>query len=174
MIFDPVEISDIILEVDVESLIVPRSSWEEDRCKAKIREIDASMTGLLGYLDLKLRDPIAAELFHDDISQAREFLKQDVPLCCSAALCRLALEQSLRRICERNQIPYEIHEKTEKLLTELQKKEIFRPYEIEKIRSMYGLAGEIIHGSRDKKDKDEVNELIDFAEKFIDQYEDKS
>jgi len=132
----------------------------------RIREINDSMVTLLAYLDFHIGDPIAMELFSDTLGQAREVLKQNMTIC-SVLLCRLTLEQSLRRLCEKNNIEIEPNEKASSLKDKLRKPDgILELHEIKEVDSKLTFENKVLHGEF-KASMEEAQKLIDWTEKFI-------
>lgn len=133
---------------------------------ARIKEISDSMITLLAYLDFHIGDPIAMELFSDTLGQAREVLKRDMAIC-SVLLCRLTLEQSLRRLCEKNNIEIEPNEKASSLKDKLKKPEgILEVHEWKEVDTKLTFENKVLHGEI-KASTEETGKLIDWTEKFI-------
>jgi hypothetical protein len=138
-------------------------------CFQRTKEILDSMTTLLAYLDFHFGDPIAMELFTDTLSQAQEVLNQGMSIC-SILLCRITLEQSLRKLCERNNIAIEPKEKAKSLNDKLRKPDgVFEPHLSTEIESKLQFENQVIH-NKTTPTKEEAQKYIDWTEAFIKKY----
>jgi len=133
------------------------------------KQILDSMTTLLSYMDFHLGDPIAMELFTDTLSQAQEVLNQGMSIC-SILLCRITLEQSLRKLCDRNNIITEPNERAKRMNEKLKKPDgIFEPHLSTEIESKLQFENQVIH-NKIAPTKDEAQKYIDWTEAFIGKY----
>jgi len=158
-------------EVTANIILFGRSRVKDKTATARdrIQEIKASMRTLLSFIDFKLGDPIAAEIISDTLSQARIALKQNM-IICAVLLCRLTLEQTLRRLCDRKNIQYAQTELAGSLVQKLRKpKGIFENYVWRDIEAKLALENPVIHNDA-KIDEDKVLELIIWTEKFVNQW----
>ena len=73
--------------------------------RPSILTVRASTESLYSYIDFHLGDPVARELIGDEVQMARWSLKQGFALC-AVLLCRVAKEQTMRRLCERHGIEH--------------------------------------------------------------------
>lgn len=150
-------------------LVSTTSSVGRNLGLARIRELMDSMGALLAYLDYKLGDPVALELFSDNLAKAREVLDRDMNIC-SVLLCRVTLEQSLRRLCDRNHIEYAPNEKASTMAEKLRKPNgILEVHEWKELDARLTLENKVIHNETSAT-KDMAKELIEWTERFIDHY----
>lgn len=120
-----------------------------------------------GFL-FDLRSLISAEILGDFIDQAEELLSKNYYVA-AASLSGAVLEDSLRRICEINQI--EVPEKTsiEIFNVALVKAEIYNKLKQKQITAWADLRNKADHGKFKEVKKDDVGNMIEWVKKF--QYE---
>jgi hypothetical protein len=132
--------------------------------------IRASATSLLSYLDHHLGDPIARSLVGDAIQNARWASKQGLPLC-AVMLCRVAQEQTMKRLCERYSIQYPPGI-LPGALAQLLRKDKGGPLEshqLNDLESKITFEGQVLH-DRTQPTQEDVAELIEWTERFVDRW----
>lgn len=137
--------------------------------KERIVQLSASMNMLLSFLDMKIGDPVAVELLTDTIDKARQALR-DRYIPCAVLLCRVALEQSFRRLCDRHNIEYALTEGASSLAQKL--REPAGPFDKtvwKTIDANITAMNVIIHPDT-KGTVEQATELINWAEKIIERY----
>jgi hypothetical protein len=136
---------------------------------SRIQALIDSMSALLSYLEYELGDPMALELFSNTMSQAESALERDMTVC-SVLLCRITLEQSLRRLCERLGMVTSPDERAASLAQKLRKPEgILELHKWKELDAKLTLANKIIH-NEEKATKEMAKDLIDWTNRFIDHY----
>jgi len=164
--FGKKEIEENVSDFYGDDLHSPTSSAGKNECIERTKQLIDSMTTLLSYLDYHLGDPVAVELFSDTLAQAREVLKQDMTIC-SVLLCRVTLEQSLRRLCERHNIKFEPNEKASSLKDKLRKPDgILEVHESKEVDARLTFENKVIHKDIEAS-REEAERLIEWTEKFI-------
>lgn len=131
----------------------------------RVLQLHDSMSLLSAYIDFKIGDPVAAELLTDTLREARALHKQG-HLVCSALLCRLPLEQALKRMCDQRGIEYETTERAARLNEKLYKKGILEKSEWKDVDMRLTTENDIIHGNSTPNDKD-ILELLEWTGRFI-------
>jgi hypothetical protein len=165
-IFGKQEIKENISDFYTDDLHSPASVIGRTECLSRTVQLLNSMTTLLSYLDYHLGDPVAMELLSDTLSQARLVLKQDMVIC-SVLLCRVTLEQSLRRLCERNNIEFEPNEKASSLKDKLRKPAgVLEAYEAKEVEAKLMFENKVIHKEIEAQ-KEDAAALIEWTDKFI-------
>ena len=165
-IFGKKEIKENVSEFYADDLHSPASGIGKAECLVRTKQLLDSMTTLLSYLDYHLGDPVAMELFSDTLAQAREVLKQDMTIC-SVLLCRITLEQSLRRLCEQNNIEFEPNEKASSLKDKLRKPAgILEVHESKELDAKLTFENKVIHKDIEAS-REEAEKLIEWTDKFI-------
>lgn len=165
-IFGKKEVKENVSEFYTDYLSDPASGAGKIGCLARTKELIDSMTTLLSYLDYHMGDPVAMELFSDTLAQAREVLKQNMTVC-SVLLCRITLEQSLRRLCERNNIEFEPNEKASSLKDKLRKPAgILEAHVSKELEAKLIFENKVIHKDIEPS-VEEVEKLIEWTDKFI-------
>lgn len=130
-------------------------------------DVLASVESLLHYLQHKMGDPVASELVGDTVGKARWALKENLPVC-AVLLCRVAQEQTMRRLCDRIGIEYAPDTQPGTLADKL-RQENGGPFEKHvwmAVKAKLSYEGQVLH-DRAKPDIEEVTDLIDWTDKFI-------
>ncbi|MFW9945116.1 MAG: hypothetical protein ACFFB7_08970 [Candidatus Sifarchaeia archaeon] len=127
-----------------------------------------SAQSLYRYLDLRLGDPVARELVGNEVEMARLSLKQGF-LVCAVLMCRVAVEQTMRRLCEHKGIEHPPTAQPSTLAQSLRKENggPLEKYQWKELDSRLTFEGEVLH-SRTKPTEGEVTDLIAWTDKFID------
>lgn len=164
-VFGKKEIKENVSEFDTDLLRSPSSGTTgELECIARTQELIDSMTTLLSFLDYHLGDPVAMELLSDTLDQARVVLKQNMTVC-SVLLCRITLEQSLRRLCERNNIEFEPNEKASSLKDKLGKADVLQAHESKELEARLIYTNKVVHKDIEAS-REDVVELIEWTDRF--------
>ena len=132
--------------------------------------IRATGISLLSFLDHHLGDPIARSLVGDSIQNARWASKQGLPLC-AVMLCRVAQEQTMKRVCERYsiQFPPDIQPGALAQLLRKEKGGPLESHQYKELESKITLEGRALH-DRTQPTQDDVTELIEWTERFVDKW----
>lgn len=167
-LFDPDEIRTSVGTFDRDHV-----SLDTARSHQRIRVLIMAMDTLLSYIDTKIGDPVAVELITNTIDKAKETLK-DGHTICAVLLCRIALEQSLRRLCDKLSIEYAFNEPASRLLQKLREpngplvKGIWKEADARLTKE-----NEIIHGDI-QTNNEETLDIIHWTERFISKYLEKN
>ena len=167
-IFGKREIKENVSEFYTDYLHSISTSTDKHDWITRTKELIDSMTTLLSFLDYHLGDPVAMELFSDTLDQAREVLKQNM-MVCSVLLCRMTLEQSIHRLCERNNIEYEPNERASSLKDKLGKAGVLQPHELKELEARLIFGNKVVHKDLEAN-KEKTKELIDWTDKFVSQF----
>lgn len=134
----------------------------------KVVALRVSAQSLYRYLDLRLGDPVARELVGNEVEMARLSLKQGF-LVCAVLMCRVAIEQTMRRLCEHNGIEHPPTVQPSTLAQSLRKENggPLEKYQWKELDSRLTFEGEVLH-SRVKPTESDVTDLIAWTDKFID------
>jgi len=107
----------------------------------------------------------AAEAFDDFLDHAKNYLA-DEKKNESGAIAGVVFEDSLRRICRKNQIP-ERGEKIDDLISTLVKRDIITPTKAKRARSAADVRTKATHAQWDEFDLDDVRATIEFTRELI-------
>ena len=124
-----------------------------------------SLACLVTYIDSKIGYPEAQELVTDTLGQAARALDEGYAPC-SALLCRVALEQSLRSLCELNNVDYEIGDMVGSINDKLRNKGIYNKPLWREIQSKLDLLNGPIHGLEGINER-EISRMITWIDSFI-------
>lgn len=115
-----------------------------------------------GYLN-SVRNLIQAEVFDNELDQAKELLKSGYAAA-AAVVAGVVLETTLRNMCCDNGIPLG---KLDKMNADLAKKGIYNGLVQKRITALAGIRNSAAHGKVDEFSKDDVNLMINEIEKFV-------
>ena len=126
----------------------------------------SSARSLVDYLELKVADPVATQLIGDEIETARWALKQNLPIC-AVLLCKVAQEQTMRRLCDRHGIQYAPDTQPATLAQKLREENggPFEKHVWKALDATLTFEGEVLH-ARVKPEIDDVRDLIEWTERF--------
>jgi len=121
-----------------------------------------------GFL-FDLKSLISAELLGDFLEQAETLLTENyyVP---AASLAGATLENSLRKLCEKNGIEVPEKTKIDKLNVELAKAGVYNKLTQKEITAKADIRNNADHGHVDKFTKDDVNDMIKWVRRFESEY----
>lgn len=121
-----------------------------------------------GFL-FDLRALINAELLGDFIEQAETLLKEGyyVP---AASLAGATLEDSLRKLCEKNKIVVPEKTSLDKLNIELARASVYSKLIQKEITAKADIRNNADHGNYDKFSKEDVKSMIDWIRRFESEY----
>ncbi|OGF44400.1 MAG: hypothetical protein A2231_04980 [Candidatus Firestonebacteria bacterium RIFOXYA2_FULL_40_8] len=134
------------------------------------------MSGCIGILqaaydDLKaglLEDTkalITAEVFVDFIEQAEYLLKENYKLP-AAVLARAVLEDSMRTICKKNNIPLSDKPKIDLMNADLVKAGVYNKNVQKQITAFAGIGNSAAHGKPDEFKEEDVKNMINYVISF--------
>ncbi len=117
-----------------------------------------------GFL-FDLRSLISAELLGDFLEQAETLLQEGyyVP---AASLAGAVLEDSLRKLCEKNGMEVPEKTKIDKLNTELAKANIYNKLTQKEITAKADIRNNADHGKYDKFTEEDVGFMVKWIRKF--------
>ncbi len=121
-----------------------------------------------GFL-FDLRSLVSAEILGDFIDQAEELFNKGYFIA-ATSLSGAALENSLRRICEINQIETPEKGSIEIFNVGLAKAEIYNKFKQKQITAWADLRNKADHGKFKEVEKDEVQTMISWIKKFQDEF----
>lgn len=142
-------------------IVNPPQTWAED-----MMMVISSVQSLLDYLEFKISDPVASQLIGNEIETARWAAKQNLPIC-AVLLCRVAQEQTMRRLCDRIGIDYAPDTQPSTLAQKLRQENggPFKKHFWKAIEAKLTYEGEVLH-ARVSPDVNDVRDLIQWTEKF--------
>lgn len=128
--------------------------------------VASSAQSLADYLELKIGDPIASHLIGGEIETAKWAAKQNLPIC-AVLLCRVAQEQTMRRLCDRIGVEYAPDTQPSTLAQKLRQENggPFGKHVWKTLDAKLTYEGEVLH-ARIKPDINDVRDLIQWTEKF--------
>ena len=112
-----------------------------------------------------LRSLICAELLGDFLDQA-ERLSEDGYFIPAACLAGAVLEDSLRKLCEKNNIPISEKTKIDILNVELAKQNVYSKLTQKEITAKADIRNNADHGHFNKFTNDDVNNMIKWIRRF--------
>lgn len=118
-----------------------------------------------GYLD-GVRSLVQAELFLDELDQARELLKAGYPLP-AAVVAGVVLETKLRDLCANSEVP---HGKLDKMNADLAKAGVYSLLVQKRITALADIRNSAAHGRAEKFCADDVEDMINQVERFLGDY----
>lgn len=121
-----------------------------------------------GYL-FDLRSLVAAELLGDFIDQAETLVKDGyhVP---AASLAGAVLEDTLRKLCHRNNIPVPEKTKIDKLNADLARAGVYNKLVQKRITALADIRNNADHGHFDKFSSDDVEDMVKWLRRFTADY----
>lgn len=117
-----------------------------------------------GYL-LDLKSLVAAELLGDFLEQA-EFLLSNGYYVPAASLAGAVLEDTLRKLCEKNNISIPEKTKIDRLNTDLVKAQIYTLLVQKRITALADIRNNADHGHTDKFKKEDVEDMVAYVRRF--------
>lgn len=121
-----------------------------------------------GYL-LDLKSIVAAELLGDFLEQAEYLLAHGyyVP---SASLAGAILEDTLRKLCEKNNIVIPEKTKIDRLNADLAKAQVYTVLVQKRITALADIRNNADHGHTDKFKKEDVEDMVTYVRRFTTDY----
>jgi len=146
----------------------PYDEWSLRKAKNQVKQLRASMRSLLRYLNSKIGDPVAAELLSDNMALARDALESK-HLVCAVFLCRLTLEQTLKRICEKEQLDYKQRDGPTALCSKLKDEGVLSRHLAEEVNSKIMFENDVVHLKEAHKQvgEEEARILVDWTQRFV-------
>lgn len=138
------------------------AGWESvfEDCRGIFKAAREDYEG--GYL-FNVRAMVKAEALSDALSQARELLVSGYkdPSC---VLCRVALEVTLKELCERKTIP---HGKLEKMNADLCKAGVYNMVKQKQVTAWADIGNKAAHGEGNKYTENDAKAMLDGVEALI-------
>ena len=141
--------------------------------KSRIVQIHATLRGLLDYCNSMMGDPVSQGIIDDYLMQAVSVLndeKEKHPAILASVFIRVSLEQSLKSLCNINDIPYGKGERATNLNSKLQNKNVYPKYIMDEIDQKLKLLNGVIHSDPEQPPLNKIREALDWSNKFIYQY----
>jgi hypothetical protein len=113
-----------------------------------------------------VRTLIQAEVFDDFLEQA-EYLLESGFYQSSAVIAGSVLEDGLRRLCARNEIPLQSRPKMDTMNAELAKRGIFSSLQQKQILPLADLRNKAAHGKWDEFDKLDIENMIKMVREIM-------
>ena len=118
-----------------------------------------------GYL-LSIRDIVRAELFTDELEQAKDFLDKGYHVV-AAVISGVVLETRIRELCKENNISVGEKDKLNKMNEDLAKCNVYNLNIQKQITALSGLRNSAAHGKTDEFSKDQVVDMIKQIETLL-------
>jgi len=118
-----------------------------------------------GYLQ-SIRKLIEAEVFDNQIEQAKELLKTGYNTA-AAVIAGVVLETALRSLCDREAIN---HGKLDQMNNELAKKGVYSKLKQKQITAIADIRNSAAHGNSQNFVKEDVEKMIEEIERFLADY----
>ncbi|PKK84574.1 MAG: DUF4145 domain-containing protein [candidate division Zixibacteria bacterium HGW-Zixibacteria-1] len=112
---------------------------------------------------------VRAELLDDFLSQA-EYLLNEEYHCAAASLAGAVLEDTLRKLCDKNNIEYEKKTRIDALNISLAQKEIYDKTTQKRITLYADIRNNADHGHFGKVKNEDVDDMIKWLTRFIDEH----
>ena len=132
-----------------------------------------------GFLD-DLQELVVADISADYMGQAEALLGEGIPgqydHVPAAVLCGAVLEDSLRRLCQRQSPPISTDQPNGKpktmdpLITDLQKENVFKKTKAAQLRSWAQIRNSAAHGKFSDFDKNDVESMLKGVTNFLADY----
>ncbi|MDP2914923.1 MAG: HEPN domain-containing protein [Candidatus Aminicenantes bacterium] len=131
--------------------------------------VEAAQRDFEAGLLFNIRNLITAEVLGDFIEQAETLLKAEyyVP---AASLAGAVLEDTLRKLCEKNGIPIPESTKIDRLNAELVKANVYDKLVQKRITAIADIRNNADHGHFDKFKKEDVQDMIAWIRSFAADY----
>ena len=150
--------------VETEKPTPYRESWEESQqLKAVMLAAQEDYDG--GHLDT-VRSLVEAELFSDELDQARALLSSSYSTP-AAVVAGVVLESKLRGMCVSIGLPVG---KLDKMNADLAKAGQYTLLVQKRITAIADIRNNAAHGSPDKFTSQDVNDMINYIERFLSDY----
>lgn len=118
---------------------------------------------------LDLRQLLSAEIFADFLGQAEELLQKGYHVA-AASLTGAVLEDSLRKLCDRNSLTLPPKAGMEMLNVELAKAGVYTTYVQKEIRAKTDIRNRADHGCFDEVERNDVANMIRWVKRFARKY----
>ena len=118
-----------------------------------------------GYCD-SVKSLVQAELFDNELDQARELLKSGYASA-AAVIAGVVLETTLRQLCANRNIPFG---KLDKMNADLAKAGEYNLLQQKQITALADIRNNAAHGNSDQFDDGDVKDMIDKVEAFVASY----
>jgi len=131
-----------------------------DRCKGIFRAAKSDYEG--GYL-FKIESLVSAEVIDDVLEQAQHLLDNEYKDP-AAVIARVALETTLKKLCDKNTLP---KGKLDKMNADLAKAGVYNISMQKQITAWAGKGNDAAHGNWDNYTKEDVADMINGVQRFI-------
>jgi hypothetical protein len=121
-----------------------------------------------GYL-FDLRALVTAEVLGDFMEQAEVLLASGYHVA-AASLAGAILEDTLRKLCERRDIPVPLKTNIDRLNSELAKYDVYDKLVQKRITAHADIRNKADHGEFDKFTRDDVEDLVKWTRRFAVDY----
>jgi hypothetical protein len=118
-----------------------------------------------GYI-VSLKSIVQAELFDDEIEQAKELFDKDYYIA-AAVIAGVVLETRMRELCKENNITIGKLDKLNKMNDELAKNDIYNSLIHKQIVALAGIRNSAAHGKTDEFSRDQVDNMIKVIENLL-------
>jgi len=173
-IFFPVkDISIYLLPFDDDYIYNLSPDYNQDEGMTRIVQIRMALSALNDYFNSMLGDPTAQENIDDNLAQASEVLNDEGHKCApllASLLIRLSIEQTLKTLCNLNNIEYAHKEKARSLDEKLRKNGIYPEYKSRDVQAKLALLNAVVHGDADPPPIGEIHKALDWTNRFISEY----
>ena len=120
-----------------------------------------------GYF-ISSRSVIQAEIFDSELEQAKELFKSGY-ITAAAVIAGVVLETTLRELCD-NCMPKIKHGKLDVMNTDLYKVHVYNKLTKKRITFLADIRNSAAHGKSDQFTKQDVEEMLQYVGKFIEDY----
>lgn len=131
-----------------------------DRCKGIFRAAKSDYEG--GYL-FKIESLVSAEVIGDVLEQAQHLLDNGYKDP-AAVIARVALESTLKKLCDKNTLP---KGKLDKMNADLAKAGVYNISMQKQITAWAGKGNDAAHGNWNNYKKEDVTDMINGVQRFI-------
>lgn len=117
-----------------------------------------------GYL-FDLRSLVAAELLGDFIDQAETLVEEGYHVA-AASLAGAVLEDTLRKLCSRKEIPEPEQTKIDKLNADLAREQVYDKLVQKRITALADIRNNADHGHFEKVSREDVEDMVKWVRRF--------
>ncbi len=155
---------------EIEALLpsYPKGTIYSTTYKERTMELFLCTQALLDYIDSKIGNPVAQEYLSGALNEAEKALN-DGYVPCAAIMTRVALEQTLKVICESHQVEYSHKWMAGELNDALKKAGVFEKYYWRNVQSKIDFLGAPAHDGKPQPE-DKIRSHITWVENFIDKW----
>lgn len=138
----------------------------------RVVQIRMTLNALLDYYNTTYGDPVSQEIIDNGLAQASEVLSdstQKHPIIVASVFIRISIEQTLRSLCNLNQIQHGPTTKAKILNEKLCGADVYTSDVMSDIQSHLDFLNAIVHGKASPP-IEKVRESLEWSNRFISRY----